>query len=71
MKNTAPRPPRPQPSRSTSPAHPDPDRTASRIALALLDDYVVDTGERKGYDPYDTKAMHRAARVWQTKPKRS
>ena len=42
--------------------------TMTRITLALLDEYAMDTG-RRGYDPYDTNAGRRSD-VWQRKPKR-
>jgi hypothetical protein len=40
----------------------------TRITLALLDEYAMDTG-RKGYDPYNTNAGRRSD-VWKRKPKR-
>ena len=71
MKGTVLRPPWPAQANNTadskagSTAEPG---TMTRITLALLDEYAMDTG-RKGYDPYNTNAGRRSD-VWKRKPKR-
>lgn len=71
MKGTVLRPPWPAPANNTANsragAREEPG-TMTRITLALLDEYAMDTG-RRGYDPYNTNAGRRAD-VWGRKPKR-
>jgi hypothetical protein len=45
-----------------------PEKTMSRITLALLDEYSEMKG--RGYDPYDTGATARGPDIWRRKPKR-
>jgi hypothetical protein len=45
-----------------------PEKTISRITLALLDEYSEQRG--RGYDPYDTGRAARHVDVWRRKPKR-
>jgi hypothetical protein len=52
-------------SKARSTENPD---AMSRITLALLDEYAMDTG-RKGYDPYNTNTGKRS-NLWHCKPKR-
>jgi hypothetical protein len=45
-----------------------PEKTLSRITLALLDEYSEQKG--RGYNPYDAGLTARDADVWRRKPKR-
>jgi hypothetical protein len=69
MKGTSPQPawPLPTETQATTPTA-KPEKTISRITLALLDEYSEEKG--RGYDPYDTARVARAADVWRRKPKR-
>lgn len=40
----------------------------SRIKLAFLDEY---TGEKRGYDPYDTSSHRATPDIWASKRKRA
>jgi hypothetical protein len=48
-------------------AESNPLKALSRIKLAFLDEY---TGEKRGYDPYDTSKNH-APDIWASKRKRA
>ena len=50
-----------------SPASTSPD-VWSRFKLAFLDEY---TGEKRGYDPYDTSAHRGTPDIWASKRKRA
>jgi len=71
MKGTAPQMGWPMPADTHTPTPTPgakPEKTMSRITLALLDEYSEQKG--RGYDPYDTGPTMRNADVWRRKPKR-
>jgi hypothetical protein len=70
MKGTAPQTAWPMPAEPQTPTPTArPEKTISRITLALLDEYSDQKG--RGYDPYDTSpTVQRDPDVWRRKPKR-
>jgi hypothetical protein len=72
MKGTAHQTGWPMPAADTQTSKPTPgarpEKTMSRITLALLDEYAELKG--RGYNPYDTGPTTRNADVWRRKPKR-
>jgi len=67
MKGTKPVPVWPVPAATSTPTA-RPQKTLSRITLALLDEYSEQ--KNRGYDPYDTRATGPTTDVWRRKPKR-
>lgn len=57
------------PPRAVQPARAETRQAATRIKLALLDQYAAGY-EHRGYDPYNAQSQNRAIDYWQTKPKR-